>query len=587
MGPHEDIDANVHELDNGTQEDLIGHDPEDLAFLHPEPGNIVLNNPKPPQRLEWFSVVCIICNRMIGTGIFSTPTTVIQYTHGVGITLLFWLGGAIAAMAGILVYMEFGLTTPRYYFMGQGKISVPRNGGELHYLKDIIRRPLFLSTCVFGLTFVLLGNVATNSISFGIRVLEASGKPVDNFAARGIAIAVVSFACVFHGTWRQGGIYLNNIFALIKITMLLVIIITGFVSYAGVFKRSAAASNNFNVHKAFKDPAKDSYGFAESFLAILFAFGGFNQANYVMSEIDNPIRGYKWPAFLAVAWICILYMLVNIEYFIVVPVEEQLSGVDVAQTFFEYTFGTISSAGHNIAPRVLAGFMAVSSLGNIIVMTYTAARVKQEIAKEGILPFRRFISRNFSMPNILIGKLPGRLLKPVQDETPIGALILHWSLSVLLILATGAQKNPDASYQILKSRAGSGFNTVVSTVAAALFTIANAFPIIAAWIPPTGKLHASTGIYFPWYATPTVGWTVIALGFVYWLVFRYIVPHIGDHKGKKLKVQRKLFFHEEHQYPVQWHEQLKFDWVTSRSSGDDFAWADEDIEVRVRGQKAL
>ena len=66
MGPHEDIDANVHELDNGTQEDLIGHDPEDLAFLHPEPGNIVLNNPKPPQRLEWFSVVCIICNRMIG-----------------------------------------------------------------------------------------------------------------------------------------------------------------------------------------------------------------------------------------------------------------------------------------------------------------------------------------------------------------------------------------------------------------------------------------------------------------------------------------------------------------------------------------
>ena len=55
------------------------------------------------------------------------------------------------------------------------------------------------------------------------------------------------------------------------------------------------------------------------------------------------------------------------------------------------------------------------------------------------------------MPNILIGKLPGRLLKPVQDETPIGALILHWSLSVLLILATGAQKNPDASYQILVS----------------------------------------------------------------------------------------------------------------------------------------
>lgn len=60
--------------------------------------------------------------------------------------------------------------------------------------------------------------------------------------------------------------------------------------------------------------------------------------------------------------------------FIVVPVEDQLNGVDVARTFFVYTFGTISSSGEIIAPRVLAGFMAVSSFGNIIVMTYTAAR---------------------------------------------------------------------------------------------------------------------------------------------------------------------------------------------------------------------
>lgn len=61
-----------------------------------------------------------------------------QYTHSVGITMLFWFFGAVAAMAGILVYIEFGLTTPRYQFgsrqSGSRKISVPRNGGELHYV---------------------------------------------------------------------------------------------------------------------------------------------------------------------------------------------------------------------------------------------------------------------------------------------------------------------------------------------------------------------------------------------------------------------------------------------------------------------
>ena len=155
-------------------------------------------------------------------------------------------------------------------------------------LKDIIRRPMYLSTCIFGLAFVLLGNVAPNSIVFGIRVLQAANKPVDNFTVRGIAIAVATFACLIHGFWRKGGIYLSNVFGLIKMTMLLVIIITGFISYSGVFKRPAVAAQNFNIHNAFSNPQQDPYGFAESFLAILFAYGGFNQANYVMSEIDNP-----------------------------------------------------------------------------------------------------------------------------------------------------------------------------------------------------------------------------------------------------------------------------------------------------------
>lgn len=41
--------------------------------------------------------------------------------------------------------------------------------------------------------------------------------------------------------------------------------------------------------------------------------------------------------------------------------------------------------------------MAFSSLGNVVVQTLTAARVKQQIAKEGILPFPTFFARNFDL----------------------------------------------------------------------------------------------------------------------------------------------------------------------------------------------
>lgn len=49
-----------------STEESIGHDEADLAYLDARPGDIDLNNPQPDQRLGKFSVICIICNRMIG-----------------------------------------------------------------------------------------------------------------------------------------------------------------------------------------------------------------------------------------------------------------------------------------------------------------------------------------------------------------------------------------------------------------------------------------------------------------------------------------------------------------------------------------
>ena len=246
--------------------------------------------PRRPQRLGVFSVVCIISNRMIGSGIFLTPTTLVKYTQSLGVTLLFWLAGALTTMCGMLMFMEYGLTSPRFPFGPNGiKKPILRSGGELYYLKEVFSKPRFFAVCVYGVAFVLLGNVAMNCLSFGIRVLQAAGKtdPVsqwsttDNWMARGIALVAVTFTCSIHAGWRMGGIYLNNMFAMIKLSMLLFIFISGCLTWGGVFKRSPDAINNLNSNVAFENPSKDAYAFAEAYLSVVFAFGGFNQANYV------------------------------------------------------------------------------------------------------------------------------------------------------------------------------------------------------------------------------------------------------------------------------------------------------------------
>jgi amino acid transporter len=59
---------------------------------------------------------------------------------------------------------------------------------------------------------------------------------------------------------------------------------------------------------------------------------------------------------------------------IVVPKSDQMNpSLNVAQQFFHLTFGKI--AGNRVDPqRILSAFIAISSFGNIVVMTFAAAR---------------------------------------------------------------------------------------------------------------------------------------------------------------------------------------------------------------------
>ena len=135
-------------------------------------------------------------------------------------------------------------------------------------------------------------------MNFGVRVLQAAGKAdipvsqwstVDNWLARGVALLVVTFTCLIHAGWRLGGIYLNNTFAVIKISMLLFIFISGCLTWGGVFRRSPDAISNLNSNVAFENPSTDAYAFAEAYLAVVFAFGGFNQANYVSASSSDRL----------------------------------------------------------------------------------------------------------------------------------------------------------------------------------------------------------------------------------------------------------------------------------------------------------
>ncbi|KDN34675.1 hypothetical protein K437DRAFT_271416, partial [Tilletiaria anomala UBC 951] len=58
------------------------------------------------------SAMFLMINRIVGTGAFATTSTILAQSGSVGMSLVYWVVGAIIAGAGFAVYAEFATAIP-------------------------------------------------------------------------------------------------------------------------------------------------------------------------------------------------------------------------------------------------------------------------------------------------------------------------------------------------------------------------------------------------------------------------------------------------------------------------------------------
>jgi amino acid transporter len=162
------------------------------------------------------SAVFLIFNRMIGTGIFATPSAIFTLSGSVGLSLFIWVAGMLIAAAGLAVYLEFGT-------------AIPKNGGEKNYLEYVFRKPRFLATGMYTGYVILLGWAGSNSVVFGEYILHAANVEVGRWNQRGIGLACITTAFLIHGLALKWGLRLQNLLGVIKLGIILLIVICGWV----------------------------------------------------------------------------------------------------------------------------------------------------------------------------------------------------------------------------------------------------------------------------------------------------------------------------------------------------------------------
>ncbi|KAF3930360.1 hypothetical protein ABW19_dt0203560 [Dactylella cylindrospora] len=527
-------------------------------------------------KLGYISVFCLIVNRMIGTGIFEQPSTILAGSGSPGASLLLWALGAIIAFSGLMVHIEYGLTIPRYPDRSSGGwVCIPRSGGEKNYFEFLFRKQKLLPVCIYGVIFVFLGNTAGNSIVFAdyfMRMCGNQNPSATPWIMKLVAVGVISFACFMHSIWRKGGIYMLNILAIIKVFILWTIIVLGYVARAGHFESvnelNPPSWSSFETENAFHGRTTGIYGWAIAILGVLYAFGGYENANYVLSEIKNPRKVFPRATITAVVFTSITYILTIVSYYIVVPAEEMFPDANgkVSKPVLLF-FGQLFSDTPGVQQGVSA-LVALSSFGNLMTVTFVASRVKQEIAKEGILPFYKFWEMEWDSGWRSISDcFTGRRRRsnddtPRADKTPIPALLLHWITSLILILAP-----PEAIVYQLFTRmyaymihacfgvilgggllylryikplfnprfewvqlAEESFNIwkPLRPVFPAIYLLSASFLVIGPFIQHgnSGQSKIAQSTALKWYIFPTVCLSLFGVGTLYWLLVDGLIPLI-------------------------------------------------------------
>ncbi|KOS17367.1 Low-affinity methionine permease [Escovopsis weberi] len=474
--------------------------------------------------LAWPSAYVLTVSRVLGSGIFATPGSILRAVGSPGIAILVWLAGACVAACGLAYSLEFGC-------------MLPRSGGWKVWLEFTYRRPRLLASVLVGMHAVLLTFTAPNCIVFGRYVVFALGVRDAAHAqrlARTLAIALLSLVTGMHAVRPRAAVRIQNTLGFLKLGIIALMLLSGVYAVLGLPQPSpsapeptparpiAASAHQLSWDLLWKDSVWSWGVVAKALFEVSYAYSGLDTLTGVMNEVKDPVRTLRSVAVSALLTSCVIYTFINIAYFLVVPVDEiRNSGELIAALFFERVFGRI---GRTVLPLVVA----LSAAGNVFVVTFTFARIKHEIARQGLLPFSQILSstKPFGSPlgGLVLNYIPTLLVIALLPAGDMYTFILHLEsyIGQVVMLAIGVGllwlrwERPDIRRP---------FRAWLPAVAVRILM---SISLLLAPFFPSKEERSAGGMFYAAYAI--VGMGAILIGLAYWYVWSVLLPRLGGYR---------------------------------------------------------
>ncbi len=334
-------------------------------------------------KLGTWDAVSIIVGIVIGTTIFVMPPDIAANVSSPMAYLGAWALAGLLSLIGAVCYAELAT-------------AYPRLGGDYVYLS---RAYGSWAGFLFGwaqLAVVCTSNIGMMAFIFGKNASSLFGLP--ETAAAGFAGAAVVSLSVLNILGVERGKRTQNVLSSAKVLGL------GMILVAGLFLATRPGDGLLVTRPV------DGPGFGMAMIFVLFAYGGWNDAAFVVAELRDH-RNIPRALVIGITLVTTVYLLVNLAYLCALGFDNLRAAHDVPTDTLRPLLG-------NGGAHFMEVLVMISALGAANGLIFTGSRLFTSLGAE---------HRIFA----LLGRWNPRL------GTPVGSLVTQASVSLTLIALVG------------------------------------------------------------------------------------------------------------------------------------------------------
>jgi basic amino acid/polyamine antiporter, APA family len=316
----------------------------------------------------------VVIGAIIGAGIFITPYIVAQRLDTPLLVLAAWTAGGAVALAGAFSYAELGAL-------------FPRAGGQYVYLRDALHP---LAGFLYGWALLLIiesGAIAAVAITFATYTQRLTGA-AEAFRVP-VAIAALVVLSIVNYLGVKPGSRVLNVLVVLKVAALAILIAAGFL---------VAAHPTWleDVRPAGAGTPSTMVAFGAAMVPILFAYGGWQNANYVAEEIDNPRRNLPLSLVAGTLAVIAIYVTANLAYVRALGLAGLAGTTTPAADVARRMFGAPGDA-------FVSAAIAISTFGFLNLAILAPTRVYYAMAADGVfVPALARLHPRFKTPGLAI-----------------------------------------------------------------------------------------------------------------------------------------------------------------------------------------